>query len=95
MCSFLPSSFYNQRIFTSDPNERSHFWLPDSPLTNTHEMLDTPLTERMYIDQGEVVRIRVEADEFYDFEPGPPKAQEGVAVKHEPKRAPYVIIVSV
>jgi DNA-directed RNA polymerase III subunit RPC8 len=56
-------------------------------------MLDTPLTDRMYIDQGEVIRVRVEADEFYDFEPGPPKAQDGVAVKLEPKRAPYVIVV--
>ena len=48
----------------------------------------------MYIDQGEVLRARVEADEFYDDEPGPPKAAEGVAVKREARRAPYSIIVS-
>ena len=80
-------------MHVSDPNERAHFWLPDSLLTTTHEMLDTPLSDRMYIDQGEVIRVRVEADEFYDFEPGPPKALDGVVVKHEPKRAPYVIVV--
>lgn len=48
----------------------------------------------MYIDQGEVVRVRVEVDEFYDDEPGPPKAAEGVTVKREVRRAPYSIIVS-
>lgn len=47
----------------------------------------------MYIDQGEIVRVRVEADEFYDDEPGPPKATEGVQVKRELRRSPYSIIV--
>lgn len=49
----------------------------------------------MYIDQGEIVRVRVEADEFYDDEPGPPKAAEGVVIKREARRAPYTIIVRV
>lgn len=48
----------------------------------------------MHIDQGEIVRVRVEADEFYDDEPGPPKATEGVVIKHEARRPPYTIIVS-
>ena len=47
----------------------------------------------MYIDQGEVLRVRVEAEDFYDDEPGPPKMAEGVQVMREPKRAPYNIIV--
>ncbi|PFH50983.1 hypothetical protein AMATHDRAFT_176172 [Amanita thiersii Skay4041] len=91
---YIPAVYIPQPT-AFDPNERAHFWLPDSPLTTTHEMLDTPLSERMYIDQGEVIRVRVEADEFYDDEPGPPKALEGVTVKHEPKRAPYVVICSI
>jgi hypothetical protein len=49
----------------------------------------------MYIDQNEIVRIRVEADEFYDDEPGPPKAAEGVQVRREQGRAPFSVIVSV
>jgi DNA-directed RNA polymerase III subunit RPC8 len=57
-------------------------------------MLETPVAERMYIDQGEVVRVRVEADDFFDDEPGPPKMADGVQVKREVKRAPYNIIVS-
>ena len=58
-------------------------------------MLDSQTTERMYIDAGEIVRIRVESDEFYDHEPGPPpKALEGVRVAREQKKAPYTIIVS-
>ena len=49
----------------------------------------------MYIDTSEIVRVRVEADEFYDDEPGPPKAAEGVMqVKAERRRPPYTIIVS-
>jgi DNA-directed RNA polymerase III subunit RPC8 len=56
-------------------------------------MLNTPVAERMYIDQGEVIRVRVEADDFYDDEPGPPKAAEGVQIQREVKRAPYNLIV--
>ena len=81
----------------SDPNERAHFWVAD-PESATPDLLDTPLTSRMYIDAGEVVRVRVEADEFYDDEPGPPKATEGVMVngqgkEREGRRAPYTITV--
>jgi hypothetical protein len=47
----------------------------------------------MYIDQNEIVRVRVEVDEFWDDEPGPPKAQEGVHVRRELRRAPFSIIV--
>lgn len=66
-----------------------------SEATSTHELLDSATADRMYIDTGEVVRVRVEADEFYDDEPGPPKATEGVQqVKTEGRRAPYTITVS-
>jgi hypothetical protein len=78
----------------SDPNERCHFWIPDSSLTSSTELLDTPVSERMYIERDEVVRVRVECDEFYDDEPGPPKLTEGVQVKREPSRAPYSVCVS-
>jgi len=59
----------------------------------SQQLLDSPVSERMYIDQGEVIRVRVEAEDFYDDEPGPPKMAEGVQVLREPKRAPYNIIV--
>ncbi|KIM68256.1 hypothetical protein SCLCIDRAFT_1209673 [Scleroderma citrinum Foug A] len=78
-----------------DPNERAHFWLPDSGATTTHELLESPTADRMYIDQGEIVRVRVETDEFYDDEPGPPKAAEGVAIKREARRPPYTVICSI
>lgn len=78
----------------SDPNERAHFWLPESEATTSHELLESATADRMYIDQGEIVRVRVETDEFYDDEPGPPKAAEGVVIKREARRAPYTIIVS-
>ena len=49
----------------------------------------------MFIDPGEILRVRVEADEYYDDEPGPPKATEGVQqAKTEARRAPYTITVS-
>ena len=79
---------------TSDPNERCHFWISESTLTSSTELLDTPVTERMYIERDEIVRVRVESDEFYDDEPGPPKLTEGVQVKRESKRPPYTICVS-
>ncbi|TFK48464.1 hypothetical protein OE88DRAFT_1684513 [Heliocybe sulcata] len=82
-----------------DPNERAHFWLPeaateDASAPSTHELLDSPTTSRMYIDKGEVLRVRVEMDEFYDDEPGPPKATEGVRIERE-RRAPYTVTCSI
>ncbi|EIM86621.1 polymerase III polypeptide H [Stereum hirsutum FP-91666 SS1] len=79
-----------------DVNERAHFWLPSAEATaTTHELLDSPTSERMYIDQGEIVRVRVETDEFYDDEPGPPKAQEGIQVVREARRPPYNVTCSI
>lgn len=77
----------------SDSKERAHFWLPGSEATSSHELLDSPLTDRMYIDAGDIVRVRVESDEFHDDEPGPPKAHEGVQQVQENRRPPYVITV--
>jgi DNA-directed RNA polymerase III subunit RPC8 len=62
-------------------------------MISTTEMLDTPVTSRMYIDRNEVVRVRVESDEFFDDEPGPPKATDGVIVQREPRRSPFQITV--
>ncbi len=58
--------------------------------------MDFPTSQRMYIDNNEIIRVRVEADEFFDDEPGPPKAGEGgiMQPKAERKRAPYNIVVS-
>jgi hypothetical protein len=80
----------------SDPNERAYFWLPSSEATSTHELLDSPEAERLYIDQGEIVRVRVERDEFCDDEPGPPKATEGVLIsgQGQARRLPYTVTVS-
>jgi hypothetical protein len=91
----LPPLTFTPTFPLSDPNERAHFWLPDSEATTTHELLDSPTASRMYMDQNEIVRIRVEADEFYDDEPGPPKAAEGVQIRRDQGRAPFSIIVSI
>lgn len=77
-----------------DPNERAHFWLPNSPLTTTHELLDSPTSERMYIDASDIVRVRVEQDEFCDDEPGPVKVVEGVVQEKARGRAPYSVVCS-
>jgi len=81
----------------SDPNERAYFWLPSSEATSTHELLDSPEAERLYIDQGEIVRVRVERDEFCDDEPGPPKATEGVLIsgQGQARRLPYTVTCSI
>ncbi|KAL5513107.1 RPC25 [Sanghuangporus vaninii] len=93
----VPSAF--------DPSERAHFWVAHHPpleadpnhICTQHELLDTPTSERMYIDTGDVLRARVETDEFYDDEPGPPKATEGgvMLAKAERRRPPYFIICSI
>ncbi|KIJ55480.1 hypothetical protein M422DRAFT_220177 [Sphaerobolus stellatus SS14] len=90
---YIPIAYLPQPC-AFDPNEQAYFWLPDSDLTSTTEMLDTPLTSRMYIDRNELARVRVESDEFFDDEPGPPKAAEGVVVQKPPKRSPFQIICS-
>ncbi|KAF9070361.1 polymerase III polypeptide H [Rhodocollybia butyracea] len=78
-----------------DPNQTEYFWIPDCELTMRHEMLETPIADRTYFEKGDVVRLRVEGDEFTDDEPGPPKAQDGVAiVPPPPRQAPYSIVAS-
>ncbi|KAF9442246.1 hypothetical protein P691DRAFT_739126 [Macrolepiota fuliginosa MF-IS2] len=91
---YIPAAYLPQPA-AFDPNERAHFWLPDSEAATSQQLLDSPVSDRMYIDQGEVLRVRVEAEDFYDDEPGPPKMAEGVQVVREPKRAPYNIICSI
>ncbi|KAH9039292.1 polymerase III polypeptide H [Lactarius pseudohatsudake] len=78
-----------------DPNERAYFWLPGSEATSSHELLDSPVSERLYIDQGEIVRARVERDDFCDDEPGPPKASEGVLISGEARRLPYTVTCTI
>jgi hypothetical protein len=96
----LSPPFINTRIsplgLHSDPNERAYFWLPSSEATSTHELLDSPEADRLYIDQGEIVRVRVERDAFCDDEPGPPKATEGVFIsgQGQARRLPYTVTVS-
>ncbi|KAH9912065.1 uncharacterized protein BXZ73DRAFT_107692 [Epithele typhae] len=62
-----------------DPEERAHFRLPGSEATClSHELLELPLTDRMCINAGDVLRVRVEADGFHDDELGPQKTRESV-----------------
>lgn len=81
----------------SDPNELAFFWAPQMPEESTRlELLDGDKEDRFYIDPGNLIRFRVESDEFIDDEPGPPKALEGVRLElaKEAKRPPYSITVS-
>jgi len=94
---FIPAQYLPQPS-AFDPNERSHFWIPDSPLSSPSELLDTPSASRMYIDQSEILRVRVEADLFCDDEPGPPRVGEGVGVgvgEKERKRPVYRVTCSI
>ena len=98
--SFVPSPYSPPFPLRSDPNERAHFWLPSppspppSPSTAPTSLLDSLVSSRMYIDQGEILRVRVEADQFCDDEPGPQKFVEGVGAEAKGRvRAPYNVIV--
>ncbi|EAU81149.1 polymerase III polypeptide H [Coprinopsis cinerea okayama7 len=91
---YIPAIYLPQpSVF--DRHERAYFWLPDSPLTDSNDLLNTPTSERMYIDQNEVVRVRVEQDEFFDDEPGPVKVVEGVVQERVTSRPPYTITCSI
>ncbi|KAG8779211.1 DNA-directed RNA polymerase III subunit rpc25 [Serendipita sp. 401] len=81
-----------------DSSKQQFFWAPklEADATRT-QLMDMPLSERLYIELEAPIRFRVEGDEFYDEEPGPPKATEGVRIDltREPKRAPYQIFASI
>ncbi|SPO23779.1 related to RPC25 - DNA-direcred RNA polymerase III, 25 KD subunit [Ustilago trichophora] len=61
-----------------DHQERAWFWLYEA---RTEQIAADPLLsqqeERMYLDNGEIVRFTVESDAFYDGEPGPGGGKEG------------------
>ncbi|KAJ7643323.1 hypothetical protein DFH06DRAFT_1271188 [Mycena polygramma] len=61
---------------------------PNALYAYSHELLDSPTVQRMWIDKGEVVRVSVEANEFYDDEPGPLKMADDVQVVREPNPHP-------
>lgn len=79
----------------SDPQERAHFWLPETTSETPENLLTSPIAERMYIEKDEVLRVRVETDEFYDDEPGPPVIIDGQKMEkiEGKRRAPYTIVV--
>ncbi|CAE6521565.1 unnamed protein product [Rhizoctonia solani] len=72
----------------------------DEPPSTT-QLLDTDITTRLYLDRNEVIRLRVERDEFYDNEPGPRKAETSQLGQEErveddaDRKAPYTITASV
>ncbi|PVG02100.1 hypothetical protein CPB86DRAFT_752314 [Serendipita vermifera] len=81
-----------------DSSRQKFFWSPtlDEDATRT-QLMDSPISERLYIELDAPIKFRVEGDEFHDEEPGPPKMSEGVRIDltKEPKRAPYRIIASI
>ncbi|CEL61955.1 DNA-directed RNA polymerase III subunit C25 [Rhizoctonia solani AG-1 IB] len=94
----IPSAF--------DHNEQAFFWLPPNHWTSdeppsTTQLLDTDITTRLYLDRNEVIRLRVERDEFYENEPGPRKPETGQPGQEDrveddaDKKAPYTITASV
>ncbi|KAF7432891.1 DNA-directed RNA polymerase III subunit rpc25 [Pleurotus ostreatus] len=90
---YVPSA-YLPAPSAFDISRRQHFWVPPGDEEDPPNLLDVEEDRRMYIEAGDQVRVRVESDEFYDDEPGPPKATEGVTVQAIPRRSPYSIICS-
>ncbi|GAB1518388.1 DNA-directed RNA polymerase III complex subunit Rpc25 [Rhizoctonia solani] len=75
-------------------------FVADEPPSTT-QLLDTDITTRLYLDRNEVIRLRVERDEFYENEPGPRKpdigqpGQEDRVEDDADRKAPYTITGSV
>ncbi|KAF8329381.1 RNA polymerase III subunit Rpc25-domain-containing protein [Cantharellus anzutake] len=80
--SYLPSPS------AFDAEEQHFFWNPTAEGVSSLELLDTPVSERNYIETGK-------SDEFHDDEPGPPKMIDGVISTKEGRRAPYTVIGSI
>ncbi|KAH9907100.1 uncharacterized protein BXZ73DRAFT_110418 [Epithele typhae] len=59
-----------------------------------HELLDSPLGHRMYIDVGDVLLVRVNADEYMTMSLDQPKAHEGVQQARKVRLPPYTVIVA-
>ncbi|CAG7847507.1 DNA-directed RNA polymerase III subunit rpc8 Short=RNA polymerase III subunit C8; AltName: Full=RNA polymerase III subunit C25 [Serendipita indica DSM 11827] len=80
-----------------DSSRQKFFWAAQmEPDTKRTELMDSPFQERLYIELDAPIRFRVEGDEFYDDEPGPPKAAQGA--KYDltvSKRPPYRIFASI
>ncbi|KAH9912405.1 polymerase III polypeptide H [Epithele typhae] len=75
-----------------DPEERAQFRLPGLEATClSHELLELPLTDRICINAGDVLRVRVEADGFHDDELGLPKTREGIQQAREMRRSLYAV----
>ncbi|PWN53235.1 hypothetical protein IE53DRAFT_199673 [Violaceomyces palustris] len=64
-----------------DHQERAFFWLYEA---RTKAIAEDPLLsspeERMYLDDGEMIRFSVESDSFFDGEPGPAPTLDGQLV---------------
>ncbi|KAF9004642.1 polymerase III polypeptide H [Cyathus striatus] len=101
---YCPASYLPQPC-TFDSKERAWFWAPDFSLPRSphpprlqEAMLKIPAEERMYVDAGEAVRVRVEAEEWCDDDPGPSAGAAGQSVaggeEKRVKRAPYSILCS-
>ncbi|ORX33967.1 RNA polymerase III subunit Rpc25-domain-containing protein [Kockovaella imperatae] len=69
-----------------DPNEERFFWLsdpePEDRVYTQHELLNTVVTSRLFIDPGEPIRFRVSDIEWQDVRPQP-KARHDIANGHE------------
>ncbi|QRV88735.1 DNA-directed RNA polymerase III subunit C25 [Ceratobasidium sp. AG-Ba] len=84
-----------------DLNEQAFFWIPvdaESPIPTPSQLLDTDVSNRRYLDRGDIIRLRVERDEFYDNEPGPRKGESILEERAEDdvdRKAPYTIIASI
>ncbi|KAH7105966.1 RNA polymerase III subunit Rpc25-domain-containing protein, partial [Auriculariales sp. MPI-PUGE-AT-0066] len=78
-----------------DPDQQKYFWVPSQAENDTldwENLLDSPLGERQYIDPRDVVRVRVEADEFREAQPEPPKAGD---TPTRERMAPYVVTCTI
>lgn len=86
-----------------DHSEGAWFWAPTAAVeeddgagmdiekegNNEMAALDVPKEERAYLGQGEILRFRVEAEEFPEDEPAQPKSAEEEPARH----SPYIITV--
>ncbi|KAK8847497.1 hypothetical protein IAR55_005355 [Kwoniella newhampshirensis] len=85
-----------------DPQQKSFFWVAaeDQPTMTQEQLMNTELDNRLYIDEGEPIRFRVNSVEWQDVRPTPQNMLdeangEDIPVKDPIEKAGYKILATI
>ncbi|WWD21588.1 hypothetical protein CI109_106074 [Kwoniella shandongensis] len=73
-----------------DPQQKSFFWVAaeDQPTMTQEQLMNTELDNRLYIDEGEPIRFRVNSVEWQDVRPTPQNMLDEANAEEVPEKDP-------